>query len=288
MPKALDADAQNAVAADEIAEVTATPAWTPSWSACSESDAEAPMAPSASSSSVASPSSWKCMHSPNAAVTWHMLPTGDRPLSSSLPDLAPAADVTSMPGITLWSAGRRISPFMSMSNSELDAYYENDWDIKMKLAVHRTDVRTRLTQSTPSLGRVATPKLDVPPPRSVSAWRLQGKPGRGPGKDPAQRRCWNDHALAPKLARNDHGGGPGEYSYKLMRREVWAPQRGEFSKIGKRTKCTVSELDTTWRWQYDDGIRRRMQGVCGRGLDSISRPAPQLESREIKLHGTFH
>jgi len=169
-------------------------------------------------------------------------------------------------GIALPESGR----FVSMSNAELDNHFENDWLMNHGLDGHRTDVRRRLGRSSSApAGFIDSPTAALP---NVSAWELKG----GPRQVIPLRRtqeAWNDHALAPKLARSDPTGGPGEYCHKYMQTEVWRPRTGEFSSVGgRRTKCVVSQLETTWRWRYQDGIKRRMEGVTI--MDGYTRDKP--------------
>lgn len=169
-------------------------------------------------------------------------------------------------GIPLPESGR----FVSMSNAELDNHFENDWLMNHGLDAHRHDVRRRLGRS------FSSPACCIDSPTAalakVSAWELKGQPRQVIFPYRTQE-AWNDHALAPKLARSDPSGGPGEYCHKFMQTEVWRPRTGEFQSVGgRRTKCVVSQLETTWRWRYQDPAKRRMEGVTI--MDGYTRDKP--------------
>lgn len=201
--------------------------------------------------------SWVFMHSPASPVTWKKT-IARSPLS-----------VTYLDQLTPPTPGRwKTNALMSMSHAELDAHFEEDFGLKLGLAAHRTEVRTRLgrTASSPSSfgsrSKPSTPSRDQTTPLpTISAWKLWGPPGKAciPHRD-----CLSDHCRAPTLTRKDPGGGPGEYCNKFMQKQVWSPLYGEFQSCGgPRTKCGVSSLSHTLRWPVRDGrdgLRSRMAG----------------------------
>lgn len=225
--------------------------------------------------------SWVFLHEPSSPIPWRKTLNRNSDPSSS-----------SDPGEKILSEqGRRKGlRFVSMTNTEMDAHFANDWGMKLGLEFHRSQVRKRLGRSTSSPSSLAgskPPTPSTPPataskdmltrpetsvgfglrPLPVSAWQLWGKPGKviTPWR---QDETTINHFNVPRLERC-----PGEYCHRYMKTEQWSPRYGVFhSAGGHRTKCSVSELDRSWRWQYRDGLRTRLSGT--QFMDGYSRLTP--------------